>query len=71
VKPGTKLALRRRLLMILRAIVWHTDEWLHRQELALREECAATRALVTPTRDCGDTVEVFGVGRVPPPPNSI
>jgi hypothetical protein len=37
-KPETKLALRRRLLMILRAILWHADEWLHRQELALREE---------------------------------
>jgi hypothetical protein len=65
-KPETKLALRRRLLMMLRAIVWHADEWLHRQELQLREECAAARAPVTPTRDRGDMVEVFGVGRVPP-----
>jgi hypothetical protein len=40
-KPETKLALRRRLLMILRAIMWHADEWLHRQELVLREELAA------------------------------
>lgn len=37
-KPATKLALRRRVLMTLRAILWHADEWLHRQELALRED---------------------------------
>ena len=37
-KPETKLWLRKRLLMILRAIVWRADEWLHRQELQLREE---------------------------------
>lgn len=61
-----KLWLRRRVLMLLRAIVWHADEWIQRQEVALREECAAGRALVTPTRGRGDMAEVFGVGRVPP-----
>lgn len=52
-KPATKLALRRRVLMTLRAILWHADEWLHRQELAhrlqremleIREDLAATQA---------------------------
>lgn len=37
----TKLAIRRRVLSVLRAIVWHVDEWLHRQEIALREELNA------------------------------
>lgn len=37
-KPETKLWLRKKALMVLRAIVWHADEWLHRQEVALRED---------------------------------
>jgi hypothetical protein len=34
------LAARKRALMALRAIVWHVDEWIQRQEVALREELA-------------------------------
>lgn len=45
----TKLALRRRVLSVLRAIVWHADEWLHRQEVALREELSL-RLPVEPPR---------------------
>lgn len=35
-KRDTKLKLRKWLLMRLRAIVWHADEWLHAEELKLR-----------------------------------
>jgi len=37
-KRETKLWLRKHALMALRAIVWHVDEWIQRQEVALREE---------------------------------
>jgi len=37
-KPETKLWIRKRALMALRAMLWHADEWLHRQEVKLREE---------------------------------
>ena len=39
-KRTTKLWIRKRALMLLRAIVWRVDEWLHRQELVLRDEIA-------------------------------
>jgi hypothetical protein len=50
-KPKTKLAIRsllhvlrlqvrKRGLMALRALLWHADEWLHRQEIALRQDAA-------------------------------
>ena len=55
--PKTKLWLRRRLLMTLRAIVWHADEWLHRQELQLREELerAAPGRVAIPIAKVGST----------------
>lgn len=65
-KPKTKLAIRRFAIRWMRKLLDVLDERLHDAEVRLREECAAARALVTPTRDRGDTVEVFGVGRVPP-----
>jgi hypothetical protein len=37
-KRETKLWLRKRALMALRAIVWHVDEWIQRQEVALRND---------------------------------
>jgi hypothetical protein len=37
-KPETKLWLRKKTLMALRALLWRADEWLHRQEVALRED---------------------------------
>jgi len=37
-KPETKLKLRKWALMTLRSIVWSVDEWLHAQELRLRED---------------------------------
>jgi len=37
-KRETKLWLRKRALMTLRAIVWRLDEWIHAQETKLREE---------------------------------
>ena len=40
-KRETKLWLRKRVLMALRVIVWRVDEWLHRQEVRLREEIQA------------------------------
>lgn len=37
-KTETKLALRRFAIRMLRKLVWRADEWIHRQEMALREE---------------------------------
>jgi hypothetical protein len=37
-KRETKLWLRKHSLMALRAIVWHVDEWIQRQEVALRND---------------------------------
>lgn len=37
-KPETKLLIRKRVLMTLRAILWHADEWLHRQEVKYRND---------------------------------
>lgn len=34
---NAKLWLRKRALMALRSIVWRVDDWLHGQEIALRE----------------------------------
>lgn len=39
--PETKLKLRKWALMALRSIVWNVDEWLHAQELQLREDLLA------------------------------
>ena len=56
-KTETKLWIRKRLLMLLRAIVWRADEWLHRQELALREELerAAPGRVAKPIAEAGST----------------
>jgi len=40
-----KLWLRKRALMLLRAIVWRADDWLHRREVALREELVLQNAV--------------------------
>lgn len=53
-KPEVNLKLRKWALMTLGAIVWHVDEWLHRQELQLREEIASREA----TRETGRTGNV-------------
>ena len=37
-KRETKLWIRKHALMALRAIVWYVDEWIQRQEVALRED---------------------------------
>jgi hypothetical protein len=37
-KPETKIALRRWTIRTLRKLLWHADEWVHRQEMTLREE---------------------------------
>ena len=49
-KPETKLKLRKWALMALRSIVWTVDEWLHAQELRLREDLeqlGSARGVVT------------------------
>jgi len=33
-----KLEIRKRVLMLLGAIVWRLDDWVHRQQVKLREE---------------------------------
>lgn len=38
VSDKTKLALKRFALRIARRILWHLDEWVHTQELKLRDE---------------------------------
>jgi hypothetical protein len=40
-KPETKLAIRKKTLMALRALIWHADEWLHARELKLRDDLAS------------------------------
>lgn len=37
-KAETKLAIRRWTIRTLRKLIWRADEWIHRQEMALREE---------------------------------
>lgn len=37
-KQKIKLYLRKRALMLLGAIVWRLDDWLHRQQVKLRKE---------------------------------
>jgi hypothetical protein len=37
-KAETKLALRRWTVRTLRKLFWRADEWIHSQEMALREE---------------------------------
>jgi len=56
VKPATKLWIRKRALMTLRAILWRADEWLHRRELALRQDLDLHKTLgsrETPARMAG------------------
>jgi hypothetical protein len=36
-KADTKLAIRKWAIRTLRKLVWRADEWIHRQEMALRE----------------------------------
>jgi hypothetical protein len=60
-KAETKLRLRKWALMTLRAIVWHVDEWLHRQEVRLRDELAGLSVHLSmesprPARPQGATV---------------
>ena len=43
-KPKTKLWLRKKVLMALRAIVWYVDERLHAAEVELRDDIAATQS---------------------------
>lgn len=43
-KPETKLWLRKKFLMALRSLIWHADDWLHCQEVSLREEIASREA---------------------------
>lgn len=60
-KPETKLYLRKRLLMLLRSIVWTADEWLHRAELRLRDDLAMSQGLPAVIRSAakrGSEVEV-------------
>lgn len=49
-KPETKLKLRKWALMAMRSVVWTVDEWLHTQELRLREDLeqlGSARGVVT------------------------
>ena len=57
--PSAKLWIRKRALMLLRAIVWRADDWLHRQEVALREEITASAGAHSPrgARSQGDAAE--------------
>jgi hypothetical protein len=57
-KRETKLLLRKKTLMALRALLWHADEWLHRQEVGLREELSGTapvRVVDSTPRQVGST----------------
>jgi hypothetical protein len=58
--PRLKLWVRRRALMMLRAIVWHADEWLHRQELALREYSASVDGKSSLARNAIDFHKTLG-----------
>ena len=49
-KTETKLWLRKKTLMTLRAIIWRADEWLHRQEVKLREELSLQDKQDVPAR---------------------
>jgi hypothetical protein len=57
-KPETKLWLRKQFLMALRSIVWHVDDWLHRQEVKFRDEISVPVSLEPPrpARPQGPTV---------------
>lgn len=57
-KRETKLWLRKRALMVLRAVIWHADEWLHRQEVKFREELSVCVPVEPPrpSRPQGPTV---------------
>lgn len=57
-KRETKLLIRKRALMALRAIVWHLDDWVHRQEVKLREELSVPVPVEppSPARPQGPTV---------------
>jgi hypothetical protein len=81
-KPETKLKLRKWALMGLRSIVWSVDEWLHAQELRLREDLeqlGSARGVVTslppkprPQFGSGDgaaSVKRAGELRTPAPTN--
>jgi hypothetical protein len=41
-KTKIKLWLRKRALMLLGAIVWRLDDWVHRQQVRLREELSVS-----------------------------
>lgn len=47
-KAETKLLIRKRVLMTLRAILWHADEWLHRQEVKYRDDLSARKTRTDP-----------------------
>jgi hypothetical protein len=63
-KRETKLWIRKRALMTLRAIVWRTDDWLHGAEVRLREELAASEA-VGPQRSDRDEVRILTPAQSP------
>jgi hypothetical protein len=47
-KTETKLWLRKKTLMALRALLWHADEWLHAREVRLRDELSVPVPLEPP-----------------------
>jgi hypothetical protein len=57
-KTKIKLYLRKRALMLLSAIVWHLDDWVHRQQVRLREELSVPVPVEPsgPARPQGPTV---------------
>jgi len=62
-KRETKLWLRKHALMALRAIVWHVDEWIQRQEVALREDLRSpflwTQSIVRESKQARATFPVI------------
>lgn len=61
----TKLWLRKKTLMALRALIWHADEWLHSQEVKLRETISLASAAVTVKQSREANLTAFRNPRTP------
>ena len=64
--------LKKRVLMTLRAIVWRVDEWLHRQEIALRNnELAFARKGTVGAAGIAATAQTRSRGHASPAARSL
>lgn len=64
-KQQIKLWLRKRALMLLGAMVWRLDDWVHRQQVKLREEIEFRSVLPSAPKPAGEVLAGTSHARQP------